>query len=452
MTSHAAPGLDATVVRLLRRRVGEQLSEQKQRYARAGTPLTGVADEKQLAQTLIAEAVTDHAATQLAEHAIVIDTDVQHDLRRAVFAGMFQAGGLQRFLDDDTVENVNIIGADRVFLKFADGRKERGAPAAADDDALVDMVRRMAEHQGLTSRPWDPTNPFLRLRLDDGSRLAAIGWVCARPTVSIRRNRYPRIRLDDLFANRTCTRQVADFLAAAVRARLTIAVAGDQAVGKTTLLRALIREIPATERIFTVEASLELDVEALGAHDDVVALEARSAYGDQLGEVTLTDLVRETLIQDASRVIVGECRGPEIIALLNATLGGSGGSMTTVHAKTPRGVFNRIANFAAQAEERLSAETAHMLAAEALELVVFLRAVRDPDGTRRRVISDVLQVDGYDRIVQASTVFGWDQVTGQAEPTEAQPSMLDALVDAGYRPDYPYRDLALPARNGWGAG
>ena len=344
---------------------------------------------------------------------------------------MFQAGSLQRFLDDDTVENVNIIGADRTFLKFADGRKERGAPAAIDDDALVDMVRRMAENQGLSSRPWDPTNPFLRLRLDDGSRLAAISWVCARPTVSIRRNRYPRISLDDLVDNGTCTRQIADFLAAAVRARLTIAVAGDQAVGKTTLLRALIKEIPAEERIFTVEASLELDVEALGQHEDIVALEARSSYGDQLGEVTLTDLVRETLIQDATRVIVGECRGPEIIALLNATLGGSGGSMTTVHAKTARGVFNRIANFAAQAEERLTADTAHMLAAEALELVVFLRVVRE-HGQRRRVISDILQVDGYDRIVQASTLFTYDPTSGHAQPTEVQPDFLDQLAEFGY--------------------
>lgn len=445
-TQHSSPALDAGLVRHLRRTVGEQLTEQKQRFARAGTPLGTLADEKQLAHTLISEAVADYAATQLAERAAVVDTDLQAQLRRAVFAGMFQAGGLQRFLDDETVENVNIIGADHTFLKFADGRKERGAPAAADDDALIDMVRRMAENQGLTSRPWDPTNPFLRLRLDDGSRLAAINWVCARPTVSIRRNRYPRISLDDLVANGTCSAQVAAFLAAAVRARLTIAVAGDQAVGKTTLLRALIREIPPEERIFTVEASLELDVASLGRHGDVVALEARSAYGDQLGEVTLTDLVRETLIQDASRVIVGECRGPEIIALLNATLGGSGGSMTTVHAKTARGVFNRIANFAAQAEERLSADTAHMLAAEALELVVFLRVVREGNGGRRRVISDVLQVDGYDRIVQASTLFAFDQASGQAEPTEAQPAYLDQLAEFGYRP-YDYAGTV----DGWSA-
>jgi Flp pilus assembly CpaF family ATPase len=137
-------------------------------------------------------------------------------------------------------------------------------------------------------------------------------------------------------------------------------------------------------------------------------------------------------------VIVGECRGPEIIALLNATLGGSGGSMTTVHAKTARGVFNRIANFAAQAEERLTAETAHMLAAEALELVVFLRVVRDGDGGRRRVISDVLQVDGYDRIVQSSTLFSYNPNTGQAEPTEAQPSFLAELAEHGYHHSAPY--------------
>jgi hypothetical protein len=112
--------------------------------------------------------------------------------------------------------------------------------------------------------------------------------------------------------------------------------------------------------------------------------------------------------------------------------------MTTVHAKTARGVFNRIANFAAQAEERLTAETAHMLAAEALELVVFLRVVRDGDGGRRRVISDVLQVDGYDRIVQSSTLFSYNPNTGQAEPTEAQPSFLAELAEHGYHHSAPY--------------
>ncbi|TAM88227.1 MAG: CpaF family protein [Jatrophihabitans sp.] len=416
----------------LRREVGAALVEQKRRYASSGTSLGGD-DERQLAGALITETVRSYAARQLAECSRVVPEGVQADLSRAVWAAMFQADRLQALLDDPEVENVNIIGCDTTFVKYADGRKVRGPHVAESDDELVELVRRLGTWVGLSSRPWDITNPFLRLRLPDGSRLAAIGWVCDRPTVSIRRNRHPRIRLDDLVELGTCSRQVAAFLSASVRARLTSAIAGDQGVGKTTLLRSMIREIPADERIFTIEASLELDVAAMGAHDDVVALEARRSYGDEWGEITLADLVRETLIQDASRVIVGECRGPEIIALLNATLGGSGGSLTTIHAKTATGVFNRIASFAVQSEERLSAETAHMLAADALELVVFLRSVRDPrTGLPRRVVHEIRQVDGFDRVVQSSALFTFDPATMQAEPTDAELTCATQLADFGY--------------------
>jgi pilus assembly protein CpaF len=374
-----------------------------------------------------------------------VPEETQLELSRAVWAALFQADRLQALLDDPEVENVNIVGCDKTFVKFADGRKERGPDVAASDEDLIDLVRRLGTWVGLSSRPWDITNPFLRLRLPDGSRLAAIGWVCERPTISIRRNRHPRISLDDLVELGTCSQQVAEFLRASVRARLTSAIAGDQGVGKTTLLRAMIREIPADERIFSIEASLELDVTEMGKHDDVVALEARRSYGDKLGEVTLTDLVRETLIQDATRVIVGECRGPEIIALLNATLGGSGGSLTTIHAKTATGVFNRIANFAVQSEERLSAETAHMLAADALELVVFLRSIRDPQsGIPRRVVYEIRQVDGFDRVVQSSALFTFNPATMQAEPTDAEVTFGSQLAEFGYE------HIAFGGMRGWG--
>ncbi|WAX55822.1 Flp pilus assembly complex ATPase component TadA [Jatrophihabitans cynanchi] len=416
----------------LRREVGAALVEQRRRYASAGTFLSGQ-DERQLASSLITEAVRGYAARQLSDRSHIVPEGVQLDLSRAVWAAMFQADRLQALLDDADVENVNLVGCDATFVKYADGRKERGPATAASDEELIELVRRLGTWVGLSSRPWDITNPFLRLRLPDGSRLAAIGWVCDRPTVSIRRNRHPRVSLDDMVALGTCSPQVAAFLGASVRAGLTSAIAGDQGVGKTTLLRAMIREIPADERIFTIEASLELDVAAMGTHDDVVALEARRSYGDKYGEVTLTDLVRETLIQDASRVIVGECRGPEIIALLNATLGGSGGSLTTIHAKTATGVFNRIASFAVQSEERLSAETAHMLTADALELVVFLRSVRDPrTGVRRRVVHEIRQVDGFDRVVQSSALFTFDPSTMQAEPTDTELICAAQLIDVGY--------------------
>ena len=428
----------------LRREVGARLAEQRTAFQTAGTPLSGE-DERALARDLIFDAVRGYGAQQLAG-SVVVPAPVLDGLGRAVWSAMYEADRLQTILDDPDVENVNIVGAEKTFIKYADGRKERGPDIAASDEELVELVRRLAAWVGLSSRPWDVTNPFLRLRLPDGSRLAAIGWVCERPTVSIRRNRYPRITLADMVELGTCTGQVAEFLRAAIGARLTTFIAGDQSVGKSTLLRAMASHIAPHERIFTIEESLELDLAALGKHDDVVALEARKSYGEQAGEVTLTDLVRETLIQDADRVIVGECRGPEIIALINATLGGSGGSLSTVHCKYAKAVFNRIASFAVQSTEAgLTSEVAHMLIAEALELCVFLKIVRDPvTGARRRVVHEIVQVDGFDgATVLSSTLFRYNPATGQAEPTDTIHRFADELADAGY-------DLGRHAgTNGW---
>lgn len=412
--------VDHEVARRLRREVGEELSDQRRRYQVAGTALAGD-DERELARHLISEAARNYGADRLGDSVVVPVAELEA-LERAVWSAMYEADRMQALLNDDDVETVNINGHDRVFVKSATRGKQRVADIANSDEDLIEMVRRLAAWVGLSSRPWDVTNPFLRLRLPDGSRLSAVGWVCERPTISIRRNRFPRITLDDLVANGTCSQAVADFLRAAVRARLTIFFTGDQEVGKSTMLRACATEIDPRERIFTIEESLELDLAALGKHDDVIALEARKSYGDGVAEVTLTDLVRETLTQDADRVIVGECKGPEVIALINATLGGSTGSLATIHCKEAKRVFNRIASLAVQSKEaELTHDVAHMLIAEAVELSVFLKMVPDPvTGRPRRVVEEIIEVDQWNgHEVAASTLFKYNPATGQAEPQKA---------------------------------
>jgi len=414
-------GVDHEVARRLRREVGGELSEQRRRYQMSGNALAGD-DERELARHLIGEAVRAYAAERLAAGAVVPLGDLEA-LERTVWSAMYEADRLQVLLNDPAVETININGFDRVFVTYADGRgKQRAGDLANSDEELIEMIRRLAAWVGLSSRPWDVTNPFLRLRLPDGSRLSAVGWVCERPTISIRRNRFPRITLADLAANGTCSTLVAELLRAAVNAHLTIFFCGDQAAGKTTMLRACAAEIDPAERIFTIEESLELDIAALGKHDDVVALEARKAYGDGAESVTLTDLVRETLTQAADRTIVGECKGPEVVALINATLGGSTGSMATIHTKTAKGVFNRIASLAVQSREAdLTSDVAHMLIAEAVELSVFLKVLRDPaTGQPRRVVEEIIEVDGWNGSeVASSTLFKYDPATGFAEPQPA---------------------------------
>ena len=431
--------VDHEVARRLRREVGAELSDQRRRYQLSGNALGGD-DERELARHLIGEAVRAYAAEQLANSVVVPMGDLEA-LERTVWSAMYEADRLQVLLNDPAVETININGFDRVFVKYADGRgKERAGDLANSDEELIEMIRRLAAWVGLSSRPWDVTNPFLRLRLPDGSRLSAVHWVCERPTISIRRNRFPRITLDDLAGNGTCSPLVSEFLRAAVKAHLTIFFCGDQAAGKTTMLRACATEIDPVERIFTIEEALELDIASLGKHDDVVALEARKAYGDGAESVTQTDLVRETLTQNADRTIVGECKGPEVVALINATLGGSTGSMATIHTKTAKGVFNRIASLAVQSREAdLTSDVAHMLIAEAVELSVFLKVVRDPaTGQPRRVVEEIIEVDGWNGTeVASSTLFKYDPSTGFAEPRPALKHcrFADTLAANGFHVD-----------------
>jgi pilus assembly protein CpaF len=434
-TMNDTVAVDRELVRQVRRQVGAELTEQRRRYRASGQPLTGE-DERALAKSLIDEQVRHYGAEQLAS-SVVVPVAQLETLGREVWAALYEADRLQSLLNDDEVETIDINGYERMFVKRADKPRERvRSLIAGSDEELIDLVRGLAAWAGLASRPWDPSNPLLRLRLPDGSRLSAIAWVCERPSVSIRRNRYPRISLEDMVTLGTCSPAVAEFLRAAIRARLTIFFAGDQSVGKTAMLRACAREIDPDERICTVEESLELDLAALGIHDDVVALEAREAYGDAGGDVSLATLVRATLTQNADRVIVGECKGPEIVALIHATLSGSGGSLSTVHCKEAKGVFNRIASLAAEYAEIPSA-VAHMLMAEALELVVYLRVVRDPvTGSRRRVVDEIVQVDGFTGdVVTSSTLFKYDPATGIAEPQPALNNCLfvDQLTEVGWR-------------------
>ena len=232
----------------------------------------------------------------------------------------------------------------------------------------------LAANVGLTSRPFDSANPELDLRLPDGSRLSAVMSVTSRPAVSLRRSRLGKVSLGDLVGNATMTSEMASFLRAAVRARKNIMIAGATNSGKTTLLRALANEIPPTERLITVERSLELGLDAFDdLHPNVVAFEERLSNSEGVGGVGMADLVRRSLRMNPSRVIVGEVLGDEIVTMLNAMSQGNDGSLSTIHANSSMEVFNRIATYALQAQENLPVEATHMLIAGSINFVVFLK-------------------------------------------------------------------------------
>src|SRR5207249_2387355 len=197
--------------------------------------------------------------------------------------------------------------------------------------------------------------------------------VCSRPCLAIRRHRFMKVTLADLERLGAIDKGLWSFFSAAVRARKQMMIAGATGVGKTTMLRALASEIPPEERIVTIETELELGLDRFAElHPDCVALEAREANVEGVGTVTAADLVRMSLRMSPDRVIVGEVRGAEVIPMLNAMSQGNDGSMCTVHADSSGTAFNKLGLYAMQAPERLPLEATALLAASAIDLVVFI--------------------------------------------------------------------------------
>jgi Flp pilus assembly CpaF family ATPase len=416
--------------------VADLLDERSRSAGSSGRPVVGE-DARQLARAVAAEVVGEHVFEALAAGQPAPPPEAQQELLEALFARLFGAGRLQPLLDDPQVEDILINGCDEVWLTLADGRKVSG-PAVADSDAeLIELVQTLGSYAGLNPRPFDAANPQLDLRLPDGSRLSATQRVCERPAVAIRRHRLTQVFLTDLVHNDTLTLEAAWFLAAAVRARQNIVIAGATRVGKTTLARALVNEIDPDERLIVVESSRELNLRAHpDLHPDVVEFEARVANSEGHGAVTMAELVRRTLRMAPDRVIVGEVLGPEIVAMMNAMSQGNDGSLTTIHADTPRGVFHRIAVYAMQAAEAMRWDTAHALIAGSLDFVVYLRRTPGAGGRPRRIVTDVLEVAGWDgQRVQSSAIFtpGPD---GRAVRSPGVGVLRAAeLAEAGWDPD-----------------
>jgi Flp pilus assembly CpaF family ATPase len=240
--------------------------------------------------------------------------------------------------------------------------------------------------------------------------------------------------------NSTISPDVGTFLAAAVAARKNIMIAGATNAGKTTLLRALANQIPAEERLITVERALELGLDHFPElHPNVVAFEERLPNSEGQGAITMADLVRRSLRMNPSRVIVGEVLGDEIVTMLNAMTQGNDGSLSTIHSNSSLEVFNRISTYAIQSAERLPVDATHMLIAGAIDFVVFQEKRNEytQGGRLRRYVSSVREVTGVDGRVLSSEVFAPGR-DGRAVP-HAPASCLDELAAFGYD----------PSRGGW---
>ncbi len=303
-----------------------------------------------------------------------LDAGERSRLLDRVVAEIRGLGPLEPLFSDPTVSDILVNGPDEVWVdRF--GRLERTRVRFDDGAHLVRILGRLVGSQG---RHLDEASPCVDVRLPDGSRLhALIPPLAPAPVVSIRRARPAPFQLDELARGGTISPVLSRFLAAAVRARLNILISGGTASGKTTLLNVLAALIPPSERVITIEETVELRF----PHPHKVSLEARLPNIEGKGEVSLRTLVKNALRMRPDRILVGEVRGPEAFDMLQAMNTGHEGSLTTVHANTPEDALRRLENLVQMGGFELPSAAIRELLGAAFDLVIQVNRARD--GSRR---------------------------------------------------------------------
>ncbi|MEV6581460.1 CpaF/VirB11 family protein [Streptomyces sp. NPDC051582] len=408
-------------------------------------------DRRQRGQSIIMQVVSEWA-TKYAASGADLTPQQERTVREAVFDELFRAGRLQPLLDDPNVENIIIYG-DKVRVDYADRPTRSWDPIAKTDRDLINLINHLARMQGQGERALTPATPNLNLRLADGSRLAASAYITPRPSIVIRRHRTRGQGLDDMVRWGTIDSSLAHFLRAAVRGRKNVIVVGSQGVGKTSLLRAMAREIPRNERVGTLESEYELHLHEDPEGPEVVAYEGRESNGERgadgklQGELSLSDLFPQLLRMSLRRVIVGEVRSKEVVPMLHAMNEGEGGSMATLHARSPQLSIERLATLCLEAGIGMTEALAYRLIAQAVDFVVYVRLVDESElvapsgkpGRKHRFVSHVMEVTGIGEGGRPSyqMVFAPREQDGRREPRAVphgniSQTCLEDLVRAGF--------------------
>jgi Flp pilus assembly CpaF family ATPase len=376
--------------------VGRELQRQVDAQAQRTGGAVPTEARRDLARTLLQRAVRAYAEHGLTAGRQLLSREAEQGVVDELVDELFGMAGLQRLLDDPSVETINVNRWDRVFVQYADGHREQVGPIAASNEDLTELVRTLAARASSQERRFDTGSPTVNLQLPGGERLFAVMGLTAGgvTALSIRRHRFLHVSLAELRRGGTFDAGLEQFLRALVRSRKNVLITGGVNDGKTTLLRAMAGEMDPMERIVTVEDAFELGLDTdPDVHADVTALQARDPNVEGEGEVSQADLVRCALRMSPDRVIVGEIRGPEVIPMCNAMSQGNDGSMATLHASSSRIAFERLASYAVQGPERLPREATNLLVASAVHFVVHL--ARALDGSAR-VVSSVREVVGAD--------------------------------------------------------
>lgn len=348
--------------------------------------------------------------------------EVQHEL--------FGLGPLEPLLGDSTISDILVNSPDKIYIERR-GKIELTRVNFKDDEHLMRVIERIVSSVG---RRIDESSPMVDARLKDGSRVNAIipPLSIDGPVLSIRRFGAEPLRISTLIENRALTKDIAEMLEMCVRARLNVVISGGTGAGKTTLLNALSAYIPENERIVTIEDSAELQLQ----QPHVVRLETRPPNIEGRGEVTQRDLVRNALRMRPDRIVIGEVRGGEAIDMLQAMNTGHDGSLTTVHANTPRDALSRLETMIQMTGMRLSERAMRQQIASAINMV--LQVARLSDGTRRVTsISEITGMEGETITMQEIFQFertGVDRegvVVGRFKATGIRPRFAERLKAHG---------------------
>ena len=369
------------------------------------------------------------AETVLAQEAVPLSASERERLVKDIQHELFGLGPLEPLLADPTISDILVNSHNTIYVERR-GKIEATNVAFKDDEHLMRVIERIVSSVG---RRIDESSPMVDARLKDGSRVNAIipPLSIDGPVLSIRRFGAQPLRMDSLIEHKALTKDIADMLEMCVTARLNILISGGTGAGKTTLLNALSAYISEEQRIVTIEDSAELQLQ----QPHVVRLETRPPNIEGRGEVTQRDLVRNSLRMRPDRIVIGEVRGGEAIDMLQAMNTGHDGSLTTIHANTPRDALSRLETMIQMTGMRLSERAMRQQVASAIDLV--LQVARLSDGSRRVTsISEITGMEGDTITMQEifmyeRTGMNQGQVIGRFRPTGIRPRFAEKLKSCG---------------------
>ncbi|MFN3601080.1 MAG: CpaF family protein [Dietzia sp.] len=411
---------------------GDALSKLKERastalFERMGTRLNNPSlTEEQLhalVRSELNQVVEEETVPLTSEQRKRLIADIQDDV--------LGHGPLERLLADPTVTEIMVNGPDMIYIEQS-GKLTRSPARFTSEEDLRRVIERIVSRIG---RRIDESSPLVDARLADGSRVNAVVPPLAVNGSSLTIRKFSRdpFKVPDLIGFGTLTPEMAELLQACVQARLNIIVSGGTGSGKTTLLNVLSSFIPEGERIVTIEDAVELQMQ----QDHVVRLEARPANIEGKGEISIRDLVRNSLRMRPDRIVVGEVRGGETLDMLQAMNTGHDGSLSTVHANSPRDAIARLETLVLMAGMDLPLRAIREQIASAVDVIIQLTRLRD--GTRRvTAVTEVQGMEGQTVTLQDAFLFDYSagldangKFLGKPIPTGVRPRFTDRFTELG---------------------